>query len=688
MVRVESIGLCRSIDVLSGNGDRGQAPAYDPAARPEGCGVTRSVFGDRFWYWHKLASQGHRFWRVLAHRTNGNVEPIVSASEVDFHATVGGPNLVDGTGTAIASSQYDGGFAAANAFDGASSAWASVSSNAGDLNQWIGYDFGASRTVDVKEVVWHSRVDCCQFQSIGSGEVQWSDDGQSWTSTFGFVVDPISSVGQVSTISESPVPAADAHRYWRINGQAINDGYMRSSEIEMRETSGGLNVARYGVPFASSYYSNGYAPYFAFDGTTGGAHWATSGGLGWIAIDMLVPRSINEFRYGSAEGSKAPTSFGIEWSDDKVNWTESWHVNYAAWGNTELRTFARPDNSPLPPSNVIATSIVIKGGLVDSCIQVGELEVASSGVNVAASSKGGVATGTPGYGTSPISANDGVKPAGYPQIFHSGCGGGDYLKIDFANPSPIDTITLYGRGDCCQNRDLYSYELFNGSVSVGTGTIDARAGSGSVQIGPPRPTPVPTVGTAYNMKTGFSMDANDNPFGIWSYTQDGTPMTVKGGCSIGDCVRTSAGFEPAVANTNQTGQVSSTLYSSARLHMHPGASSDVKVRFRAPTTGWYHVVGLFEIADTNPSGINVNWGQGAVRMDSSTRTLAFDYYRQMTLGDYLAFSVNNAGNYSNDSTGLRGSVTYVGDTDPTDPGGGCGVRSCGGGGGGGGNPIP
>lgn len=137
---------------------------------------------------------------------------------------------------------------------------------------------------------------------------------------------------------------------------------------------------------------------------------------------------------------------------------------------------------------VMATSIVLHAGIASSCIQVAEIEVYSNGVNVAAAAAGGIATGSAPYSpeASPANAIDGVKPAGYPNIYHSQCNGGDYLQVTFTHAVPVDSVVVYGRADYGAARDIYSYQLLNGTEVVTAATVDATSGSGSST---PKPLP-------------------------------------------------------------------------------------------------------------------------------------------------------------------------------------------------------
>jgi hypothetical protein len=89
-----------------------------------------------------------------------------------------------------------------------------------------------------------------------------------------------------------------------------------------------------------------------------------------------------------------------------------------------------------------------------------------SGINVAAQSAGGVATATSsGFSTNPTQANDANTNGAYGgatgSLWHSGvdpAGGpavavGQTWTVTFANPVSLDSVQVFGRTDCCQDRD-------------------------------------------------------------------------------------------------------------------------------------------------------------------------------------------------------------------------------------------
>jgi hypothetical protein len=104
-----------------------------------------------------------------------------------------------------------------------------------------------------------------------------------------------------------------------------------------------------------------------------------------------------------------------------------------------------------------------------------------TGTDVALSSSGATATATSSYpGTGPGYAIDGVYPSGYPFIWHSNSSGSnDHLDILLAGPAQLDSVTIYGREDCCQFRDFYNVFLYNfAGELLFTSQVDARGSNG------------------------------------------------------------------------------------------------------------------------------------------------------------------------------------------------------------------
>jgi hypothetical protein len=108
-----------------------------------------------------------------------------------------------------------------------------------------------------------------------------------------------------------------------------------------------------------------------------------------------------------------------------------------------------------------------------------------TGTDVALSSNGGTATAASNYGGSggPGAAIDGVYPSSFydpGSIYHSaGSGAGEYLDVVLAASDTLSSLTIYGRTDCCSQRDKYNVTIFNAAGhSIFSGVVDGSLANG------------------------------------------------------------------------------------------------------------------------------------------------------------------------------------------------------------------
>ncbi len=118
-----------------------------------------------------------RYWRINVTLNNGSASNW-SLTEVVFRTVPGGPQVATG-GTASASTTL-GGYPASNAFDGNLSNLYVATQSTG----WLQYDFGASNLVAIAEIAIVSRFDGFQTDSPRDFQVQYSDNGSSWTTAW------------------------------------------------------------------------------------------------------------------------------------------------------------------------------------------------------------------------------------------------------------------------------------------------------------------------------------------------------------------------------------------------------------------------------------------------------------------------------------------------------------------------
>ncbi len=101
-----------------------------------------------------------------------------------------------------------------------------------------------------------------------------------------------------------------------------------------------------------------------------------------------------------------------------------------------------------------------------SVLQISEVFATEFGTgnDLALTSAGATAVGTGNWNSTsnPDKAIDGVGIKNFPDMYHSdGSGADEYLLIDLATPSMLESLTIQGRTDCCSNRDIFNLELFD-----------------------------------------------------------------------------------------------------------------------------------------------------------------------------------------------------------------------------------
>jgi hypothetical protein len=169
-----------------------------------------------------------------------------------------------------------------------------------------------------------------------------------------------------------------------------------------------------------------------------------------------------------------------------------------------------------PAHAILVTKVEIQNAN-NTWLQVAELEAfefitginkALTGVASATSVYSSAAGPLPGGVAVAANANDGIRNQSYyatPGIYHGDNASGlDVLTIAFgALPFDLQSLSIFGRTDCCLGRDRYTYRLFNGASQVATGTLDANNQAGSASTSFLSAVPEPTTWAMFILGFGI-----------------------------------------------------------------------------------------------------------------------------------------------------------------------------------------
>ncbi|MBU1377362.1 MAG: PEPxxWA-CTERM sorting domain-containing protein [Alphaproteobacteria bacterium] len=142
------------------------------------------------------------------------------------------------------------------------------------------------------------------------------------------------------------------------------------------------------------------------------------------------------------------------------------------------------------------------------------------------------------------------------------------------------------------------------------------------------------------------------------------PLTApSGACVVTStfCLQDGGGL-PGVYKSSTTFTEGTYTVPNDRLLVHPGASNAIGIFFFAPEAGVYDFEVSFNILDNSPSGIGISSitnasgvgvGTPVGALGANTLSLSRSGSISLAQGQFLAFVVNPAGSYANDSTGVN-----------------------------------
>lgn len=131
-------------------------------------------------------------------------------------------------------------------------------------------------------------------------------------------------------------------------------------------------------------------------------------------------------------------------------------------------------------AGLINVSYVTLTNALGEALQVAEFQAFEhgTGTNVALASQGATASTTSGtwdWASTPGKAIDGNLNQNFPNMYHPAHGLSGNLTIRFGSAVELDSFTIFGRTDCCSNRDLYDVAFFDANDQLLYTAQDADA---------------------------------------------------------------------------------------------------------------------------------------------------------------------------------------------------------------------
>ena len=151
-----------------------------------------------------------------------------------------------------------------------------------------------------------------------------------------------------------------------------------------------------------------------------------------------------------------------------------WKIAMASAGALVALAAAAPASAALIGADTIKISLASG----PNYLQVAEVVATQSGTgtDVALAANGATASAPNQYAAAaPGYAIDGNVGGNYytDGIYHSAGAAGDYLLVTLAAPANLSSLTIYGRTDCCTDRDNYQVVIDNAAgQQIYSGVLD------------------------------------------------------------------------------------------------------------------------------------------------------------------------------------------------------------------------
>lgn len=272
-------------------------------------------------------------------------------SQLTCHETVGGADVLTGSGATITTTNQSGSEPLSNPaklVDGNDATYYASNGTPGTVDLVI--DWGAGAGKNIAEVGVKGRNDGSALQTPYSFEFAYSADNITFTTDWSapafmleqYVSGTIFPLQKMRRTSLFPATSPN-RRIWGIRWNASPASFAELAQLELRATVGGASMTG-GKAVCSAFFSTAFPPNLAFDGTS--SQWAaTSIAKSYLGRDFLEgnekAKPAQIAIKASGIPSRAPTDFDL-WYQDGVGGAVTIVQNFttpATWTAGEVRTF-------------------------------------------------------------------------------------------------------------------------------------------------------------------------------------------------------------------------------------------------------------------------------------------------------------------------------------------------------------
>jgi len=283
-----------------------------------------------------------RYWRVYITDNNGDAYDEIPSVEFYENFQTGIASLAGGS--SFESSFYAAGYEGSKVFDGNTpTVW--ISATGAGYPQWVGYDYGPGRTVNVNTVAI-TGANGNPNRSPKDFDIQYSFNGSTWFTAWSVTGSTGWTGLERRTFYDTTVDPvyANPKRMWRVYITETNSPNLAEITELRFNNAAGTNAPLTGSAFASS-QNGGSVASNAFD-SNNGTFW-TSLAMppdAWLAYDFgagnnqdIVETDITFFGAG-----RCPKTFKIEYSGDGLRWKGLWNYFNNDYWPGGLRRFKKP----------------------------------------------------------------------------------------------------------------------------------------------------------------------------------------------------------------------------------------------------------------------------------------------------------------------------------------------------------